>query len=179
MYADNTHKFVVVLNARHALPQLLNAATHLAAALVAVDGDAGAMEFLPYTDGDGARCAMLSRWPFIILVAEHTGQLRELRAAAVDAGLAPACFAATMIGGSAAEQRARTRETPGAALELLAVGLYGPAEVLGPLTRRFSLFRYRHARPEPGPAPSSGPGQGGVPRVGPAGAAEPADPPGG
>ncbi len=55
--------------------------------------------------------------------------------------MACADFVDTMLGASAEEQLDATRRGVDASFDLLAVCLFGPAEKLDPLTRKFSLFR--------------------------------------
>jgi hypothetical protein len=142
-YADNSFKFVVVVNKKHQAPRLLNAALHLAAGMVgrADDATRQQMQFLAYTDASGATRAWISKYPFIVLEARNANQLRVLRQAAFAAGVAYADFVDAMLDTSAEAQLAATASGTDDTLDVLAACLWGPATVLDPLTRRFSLLR--------------------------------------
>jgi hypothetical protein len=147
-YSDNSHKFVAVLNRKHETPRLFNAALHLTAGLVgtATDQDRERMRFLDYRDSTGRTRAHVSHYPFIVLEAKNGNQLKTLRAAALEAGLACADFPDTMLGVSAAAQLEATAAGSDDIFEPLACCLFGPAEQVDLLVRKFSLYR--------GPAPT-------------------------
>ena len=141
MYADNEYKFVAVLNEKIALPRLLNAMGHMTAGLVARQNGHLDSSWLCYEDGDGGIHPAISRHPFIILSAKNSNQIRTLRQAALQHGVAYNDFTDTMLGASAEDQLARTAGTREQDLEYFGICLFGRAEELHPLTRRFSLFR--------------------------------------
>ncbi len=140
MYQDNELKFVAVLNVRIAVPQLMNALGHMAAGLVSSQ-DGRDFSWLCYVDADGGIHPAISRFPFIILAAKNSSQIRALRRAAIAAGIAYNDFVDRMLGCSAEEQLASVHAAGEAELEYLGVCLFGPGERLNPLTRRFSLFK--------------------------------------
>lgn len=140
LYANNSHKFVAVLNRKAELPRLVNALGHLAAGLTAEHGDPNEMKFLEYRDADGGRHPGISHYPFIVLGARNGNQIRTLRVSAIAQGISYTDFADTMLGASAQDQLSRTATTPEADLGYLAIALFGSAEQLDPLTKKFSLF---------------------------------------
>lgn len=141
MYADNDYKFVAVLNEKIQLPRLLNALGHMAAGLVARAPDPAGMRFLSYEDADAGLHPAISYYPFIVLVARNSNQIRTLRQNAIEAGLVYNDFVDTMIGTSAEDQLAKTRAAHEAELQYFGICLFGPADVLGGMTRKFSLFK--------------------------------------
>ncbi len=140
-YQDNGHKWVVVLNRKVPTPQLINAVGHLALSMVRHSCQEEANYFHRYEGMDGTLRAELSHWPFVVLQAKNGNQLRTLREAALAAGLPCQDFTSAMLGNSASDQLARTNTTHEEDLEYFAVLLFGSAERLDPLTRKFSLFR--------------------------------------
>ena len=128
-YADNAFKFVLVLNKKHDVPRLLNAALHLVAGLVgrADEGERNRMRFLHYRDADG-RTRARHCYPFIALEAKNSNQLRTLCQEAAKAGVAHADFVDTMLGSSAADQLA-TAAGRDESFDILACCLWGPHEV--------------------------------------------------
>jgi hypothetical protein len=141
MYSDNELKFTVVLNEKVELPRLLNALGHMTAGLVGQVPDRERMRFLRYEDADGGVHPAISHYPFIILAARNGNQIRVLRQAAIEAGVVYNDFVDTMLGASAEDQLARTRAAREADLTYFGICLFGPAEVLNGMTRKFSLFK--------------------------------------
>ena len=136
-YQDNTNKIVVVVNRSVPFARLANALAHCCAGLANVVGaDA---EFLDYPCPAGDWRARISRFPAVILEAKNSGQLARLVREAKEGEMPLNCFTAAMIGASAEEQIRQTRED--ADPEYWAVAVFGGAEELRPLTKRFSLFK--------------------------------------
>lgn len=140
-YADNDKKMVAVLNKQKSVPQLLNALGHMAAGLPSLVADMSELRFLHYQDADGGAHPAISHYPFIVLRAENSNQIRKLRCAALEAGLVYNDFVESMLGESAEDQLQKTARTPEANLEYIGILLFGSAETLNALTKRFSLFR--------------------------------------
>lgn len=141
MYSDNHQKFVVVLNQKIELPRLMNALGHMTAGLVGHQNGHGEFSWLRYQDADGGVHPAISRFPFIILAAKNGNQIRTLREVAIERGLAYNDFVHTMLGSSAEDQMQKTRSTPEKDLEYFGLCLFGDAETIDPLTRKFSLFK--------------------------------------
>jgi hypothetical protein len=139
-YADNQYKWVVVLNRRAPLPQLLNAVGHLAVTMQTVCEDTDARRVHQYDGVDGTTYAVLSHWPVIVLKANNGNQLRALRQAATTAKIPCQVFVDTMLGGSAEAQLARTKAALPGSMQFIAVFLFGPSEALNRLTKKFSLL---------------------------------------
>lgn len=138
-YVDNQTKFTAVLNRAGEIGQLLNALGHITAGLAA---DLGPVEtdILSYENPASGITARLSRWPFIVLEARNSAQLAKLALAAREAGLAHNVFVTAMLGSDAESQIRQTRQASAEELEYLAVVLFGEAEVLRALTKKFSIF---------------------------------------
>lgn len=140
MYTDNHQKFVVVLNERIELPRLMNALGHMTAGLVGHQNGHGEFSWLRYEDADGGVHPAISRYPFIVLAAKNSNQIRTLRHAAVAKGIPFNDFVHTMLGASAEDQMSKTRSTPELGLEYFGICLFADADTLNPMTRKFSLF---------------------------------------
>jgi hypothetical protein len=140
-YEDTDKKFTVVLNKNRPLAELMNALGHMAVGLTAQTNDPASMRFLCYEDADGGRHPSISYYPFIVLAAKNSNQLRTLRQAAIDAQLVYNDFTHTMLGASAEDQLRATASTPERDLEYLGVILFGPSAVINSLTRKFSLLK--------------------------------------
>jgi hypothetical protein len=140
MYSDNNRKFVAVLNRTLDLPKLMNALAHCSAGLASLMSRTD-LEMLNYIDGAGGTHPGISKYPWIILQARNSNQLRDLRAKAKLAGIGVTDFVHTMLGDSAEQQLEATRITPEAGFTYYAVCLFGDSSAVGPLTKKFSVFR--------------------------------------
>jgi hypothetical protein len=138
-YADNNFKMVAVLNRKIAVPQLMNALGHMTAGLIA-QCDPGRLSFLRYEDADGSSHPAISRYPFIVLSAKNSNQVRTLREAAIRERMVYNDFAASMLGSSAEQQLHQTKSTKELDLDYFGICLFGEASALNALTRKFSLF---------------------------------------
>lgn len=141
MYSDNHRKFVVVLNEKVELPRLMNALGHMTAGLIGHQNGHGEFAWLRYEDADGGVHPAISRYPFIILTARNGNQIRTLRQAAIERNIPYNDFVHTMLGSSAEDQMEKTRSTPEGNLDYFGIALFGAAEEIDPLTRKFSLFK--------------------------------------
>lgn len=140
MYLDNDWKFVAVLNRRHSLPVLMNALGHLATGLATLLRP-GAGDFIQYDCPGGGFASSISRYPFIVLRSDNSSQLRNVQVGANGAGLVCNVFVTAMIGDSAESQVEATRSSSEAQLDYIAVALFGKVDEIGPLTKKFSLFK--------------------------------------
>jgi hypothetical protein len=142
MSNSNTHKFVALLNKNLEPGVALNALGHAALGLGAhlAASQREAMRLLEFHDADEQVHANISALSLIVLRGT-SANIRTLRAEALAAGIACVDFTNTMTGGSYTEQLDRTRQTAEAELEYYGIVLFGPVDVLTPLTRKYSLYR--------------------------------------
>lgn len=142
MYADNSHRTIIVLNKKHADAggTTFNAVCHALLGLGHQLRSVPGPEFLDYGAADGP-LAVISRFPVIVLVSENSNQLRTLLDQCRSGGIPANPFVAEMFGASAAEQMQATEAKPMAQLEFIAVALYGTIEATRPLTKKFSMMR--------------------------------------
>lgn len=139
---DNlTHKFVAVLNKKVPAGSLMNALGHMAAGLGGSSLNLEEMRFDNYFDKDSGKHPNISDNPFIILSADNSNQIRNLRNELINAGVHFTDFTSTMTVGTYKEQQERTKNTPEAELEYYGICFFGPKEVLNSLTKKFSLWR--------------------------------------
>lgn len=138
-YKDNEYKFVVVLNSKIEIGKLLNAQAHIVAGLVSLCKQEE-LRFLKYYDADEGLHPAISHYPFIILKAKNSNQIRTLRNSAIEQGIKYNDFVDRMLGFSAENQLQQTRETKESELEYYGITLFGNAEQLNQITKKFSLF---------------------------------------
>lgn len=136
-----THKFVAVLNKKIPVNILMNAIGHMAAGLSASYSNTLDMRFDSYFDKDGNAHKSISDNPFIILSADNSNQIRNLRLSLIEKGIHFVDFTSTMTVGTYLEQKQRTKETPESELEYYDICLFGEINQVNELTKRFSLWR--------------------------------------
>ena len=135
-----THKFVAVINKKVPIGNAMNALAHATAGLVGMYPEISDLRFDDYIDKDGNHHQSISDNPFIILRADNSNKLHNLRVALVEAGVAFTDFTNTMTVGTYAEQRARTAATPEGELEYFCIVMFGAIDKIEPLTKKFSLW---------------------------------------
>lgn len=135
------NKFVAVLNKKIPVGSLMNALAHMAAGLVGSYPDIPAMRFGDYVDKDGNAHKSISDHGFIILSADNSNQIRTLRSGLIQSGIHFVDFTSTMTVGTYAEQRERTSQTLEIELEYYGICMFGKKDIVGPLTKKFSLWR--------------------------------------
>lgn len=141
MYENNEFKFVAVLNPKIETPKLMNALGHIAAGLVSKTDSLDQMTFLQYQfKANWSAPTSLSFYPFIILKAKNSNQLKTLHQAANEKGILHNVFTDSMLADSAMTQMEQTKTTNPEKLTYFGVVLFGNSEQLATLTRKFSLF---------------------------------------
>jgi hypothetical protein len=111
-YADNNFKSIAILNAKIELTQLMNALAHMTAGLIAQAKDDEQMSFLQYPfHNDTLTPATISLYPFIILKAKNSNQLKTLHELATNKNILHNVFTNMMLGASAIDQIEATKNT--------------------------------------------------------------------
>lgn len=138
---ETKYRFVAVLNKKAELGRLFNALGHMTAGLVGAYDKDNDFYFLEYRDADGGVHPSISHFPFIVLKADNSNQIRTLRISLIEQGLPFNDFTSTMTVGTSEEQQKATYDTPEAELEYFGVCTFGDTETLKTLTKKFQLFR--------------------------------------
>lgn len=138
---ENSKKFIAILNKKVELGRLLNALGHMSAGLVGGYGKVEELNFLQYIDKDGGTHPNISHFPFIVLKADNSNQIRTVRTEAIKRGIPFTDFTHTMIVGTSKAQLAQTLETAEADLEYFGICMFATTEELRDLTKKFSLFQ--------------------------------------
>lgn len=138
---ENSYRFVAILNKKIETGKLMNALGHMTAGLVGGFGKNHDMCFLEYRDKDDGVHPFISHFPFIVLQAENSNQIRNVRKEALMRKLIFTDFTHTMTVGTSKEQQQKTKDTPESALEYYGICLFGPTIILREFTGKFSLFK--------------------------------------
>lgn len=138
---ETKYRFVAVLNKKGELGRLMNALGHMTAGLAGGHPDSSRFSFLQYQDADGTIHPNISHFPFIVLKADNSNQIRTLRNELIMQNLPFSDFTTTMTIGTSQEQQDATKSATEAELEYLGVCTFAETETLRTLTKRFQLFR--------------------------------------
>ena len=125
------NKFVAILNKKIPVGHLMNVLGHMAAGIVVSYSNISEMRFDSYIDQSGGIHKSISDYPFIILSADNSNQLRILRKE----------FTNTMTVGTYLEQKEKTKTTPEDQLEYYGVCIFGNKDIISPITKKFSLWK--------------------------------------
>lgn len=119
----------------------MNALGHMAAGLAGGFSDRESLCFLQYKDRDGGVHPNISHFPFIVLKADNSNQIRRARQEALARNIPFTDFTHTMIVGTSRGQLDATAEKPDEELEYFGICFFGNTETLRDITKRFSLFK--------------------------------------
>ncbi len=123
---------------------LLNALGHMSAGLssrVQVESGAAALSMLEYRDAQEGIHPAISHFPFIVLRAENSNQIRKVRQEAIQRQLPFTDFVRTMTLGTSEQQLQATQAMPEEQLEYFGICLFGETQTLREFTGKFSLFK--------------------------------------
>lgn len=137
---EKDKRFVAVLSKKMDIGRAFNVLGHLSVGLSdSLKEDDGC--YVDYIDMDGGIHPHLSHYPFIVLKADNSNKIRGVREEAMSRGIAFTDFTHTMIEGGSVVQQSVTKSTRESDLEYLGICLFGNADVLRELTKKFSLYK--------------------------------------
>lgn len=137
---DSSKRFIAVLNSKVDMGKLANALGHMTAGLTS-NFTKEELLFLQYQDQDGTQHPNISHFPFIVLKASNSNQIRSIRNEAIKKGIKFSDFTDTMTIGTSKEQLEATINTSEKDLEYLGICLFGDTTVLKEFTGKYSLFK--------------------------------------
>ena len=137
---ENNQRFVAVLNKKIETGRLMNALGHMTAGLAGGFGLAGGMCFLQYQDKEEGVHPNISHFPFIVLKADNSNKIRQVRQEAIARNIPFTDFTSTMTIGTSQEQQEATKNTSEEELEYYGIVLFGLTSELKEITDKFSLF---------------------------------------
>jgi hypothetical protein len=137
---ERLKRFIAILNRKIEPGKLMNALGHMTAGLAGGYEKRDEMCFIKYEDKDGSVHPNISHFPFIVLRADNSNQIRTVRNEAIARGVAFVDFTSSMVIGSSVEQQEKTKVTPESELEYYGICMFGDTEMLKEFTRKFSLY---------------------------------------
>src|SRR5689334_28569 len=138
---ENSFRFIAVLNKKVEVGRLLNALGHMTAGLAGKVGNPSDMCFIEYKDKDGGIHPGVSHFPFIVLAADNSNQIRKVRQEALARKIAFTDFTSTMTLGTSQQQVEVTAAASELELDYYGICLFGKTEELREFTGKFSLFK--------------------------------------
>ncbi|OGC51711.1 hypothetical protein A2982_03510 [candidate division WWE3 bacterium RIFCSPLOWO2_01_FULL_39_13] len=138
---ENTWRFTAVLNRKIETGKLMNALGHMTVGLAGGYENPEKMCFLQYKDKDSGIHPNISHFPFIVLSANNSNQIRNIRIATLNSGIKFTDFTSTMTVGTSQEQMDTTNSTYETDLEYYGICMFGRTDEIKEITKKFSLFR--------------------------------------
>ena len=138
---ENSKKFIAVLNKKVPLGRLLNALGHMTAGLAGCHQGTSELCLLQYQDKDGGIHPNISHFPFIVLKADNSNQIRKVRIEAISRNISFTDFTSTMTLGTSHVQLQATTESLEQDLDYFGIVLFGETAELREFTGKFSLFQ--------------------------------------
>lgn len=138
---ENDFRFIAVLNKKIPTGLLMNALGHMTAGIAGGYDRNKEMCFLQYQDKDGGTHPNISHFPFIVLSADNSEQIRKVRMEAIVQNVIYTDFTSTMTVGTSQQQLDATKESTESELEYYGICLFGKTEILRSFTKKFSLFK--------------------------------------
>ena len=138
---ETNYRFVAVLNKKIEVGRLMNALGHMTAGLIGGYPNINDLQFLQYMDADNNVHPNISHYPFIVLKADNSNQIRTVRNKIKERHMPFTDFTSTMTVGTSQEQQDETKNTPEIELEYWGICTFGETAILREFTKRFQLFR--------------------------------------
>jgi hypothetical protein len=131
-------KFVAVLNKKIETGKAMNALAHMTVGLVNSNSNLD-MGVIDYKDKDNGS-HLASKYPYIILKAKNSNQIRTFRNNLIEKDIPFASFTNAMTVGTWEEQIEKSKSTPEEDLEYYGICMLGDKKQLDNLTKKFSLW---------------------------------------
>lgn len=119
------NKFVAVLNKKIPVGLLMNALAHMCAGISAGYDNLDEMRFDSYFDKNNGEHKSISDHAFIVLRADNSNKIRNLRSELINEGVHFVDFTDTMTVGTYEEQKKRTKQTSEEDLEYYGIMMFG------------------------------------------------------
>lgn len=138
---ENEKRFVAILNRKIEIGKLMNALGHCTIGLAGSIKNQKELCLLPYSDKENGVHGQISHYPFIILKAENSNEIRKVRQECISRNTPFSDFTNTMTLGTSEEQINATIAAEEADLEYYTIVLFGSTEEVKQFTKKFSLFK--------------------------------------
>ena len=138
---ENSKRFIAILNKKIEKGRLMNALGHITAGLVGGIDNSKDLYFLQYNDKNGGIHPNISHFPFIILKADNSNKIRNVRKECLARKIPFSDFTSTMTLGTSEQQKEATSKTSEEELDYWGIVLFGSTEELKEFTGKFSLYQ--------------------------------------
>jgi len=134
-------KFVAVLNKQIEVGTVMNVLAHMAVCLGASVENKDELRLIDYVDADGNSHANISELPFIILKAENSNQLRELRKELIKRNVHFVDFPDFIKSIGTFESPEKSRQVKEENIEYYGIAIFDDWDIVTELTKKFSLWK--------------------------------------
>lgn len=138
---ENSKRFIAVLNGKIESGRLMNALGHIIAGLVGGFSNKEDLCFLQYHDKNNGLHPNISHFPFIVLKADNSNKIRNVRKECIARNIPFSDFTNTMTIGTSEEQQDATKNANEEELEYYGIVLFGSTAELKEFTGKFSLYK--------------------------------------
>ena len=138
---ENSKRFIAILSKKIEPGRAMNALGHMTAGLAGCSGKADEMCFLQYHDKNGGTHPNISHYPFIVLKADNSNKIRNVRKECIARKIPFSDFTSTMTLGTSEEQQETTSKTSEEELDYWGIVLFGSTSELKEFTGKFSLYQ--------------------------------------
>jgi len=134
-------KLVAVLNKQIEVGTVMNVLAHMAVGLGASVENKDELRLIDYVDADGNSHANISELPFIILKAENSNQLRELRKELIKRNVHFVDFPDFIKSIGTFESPEKSRQVKEKNIEYYGIAIFDDWDIVTELTKKFSLWK--------------------------------------
>ncbi|OIP76904.1 MAG: hypothetical protein AUK09_00755 [Parcubacteria group bacterium CG2_30_36_38] len=134
-------KLVAVLNKQIEVGTVMNVLAHMAVGLGASVENKDELRLIDYVDADGNSHANISELPFIILKAENSNQLRELRKELIKRNVHFVDFPDFIKSIGTFESPEKSRQVKEENIEYYGIAIFDDWDIVTELTKKFSLWK--------------------------------------
>lgn len=138
---ENSKRFIAILNKKIEPGRLMNALGHMTAGLVGGFELNKEICLLDYQDKNDNLQSRISHYPFIVLKADNSNKINNVRKEAKLNSISFTVFTDTMIIGISQDQIDATKNKTEDELEYYGICLFGETEKLKEFTGKFSLYK--------------------------------------
>ena len=134
-------KLVAVLNKQIEVGTVMNVLAHMAVGLGASVENKDELRLIDYVDADGNSHANISELLFIILKAENSNQLRELRKELIKRNVHFVDFPDFIKSIGTFESPEKSRQVKEENIEYYGIAIFDDWDIVTELTKKFSLWK--------------------------------------
>lgn len=138
---EKEYKFIAILNKKFEIWKLFNALWHATAWLVSISNELNQFWFLEYKDKDNWIHPAISHYWFIVLKADNSNQIKNVREICLQKNILFNDFCESMTIWTSKQQYEKTQNLSSQELEYMGIVMFSDSNSFGEFTKKFSLFK--------------------------------------